>query len=202
MGARDRISPDPANSRQQMHCYIRRRSFPELISPARSRQTDLRKNFIFACEKPEDRHQNKARPAAPTPPVTPAGSPGKKTTARIMRTRRTAAGGGGHHRSTHSSMATGEGHQAPAKQPCRPASPPAPHHLPWSAAAETLSSPSSFDGRGAATAAGAGSSGGLWGSGLRGGCAGEGRSSAAAREGGGRGGRVSGGGGQASHLLQ
>ncbi|KAK1692125.1 hypothetical protein QYE76_008822 [Lolium multiflorum] len=65
--------------------------------------------------------------------------------------------------------------------------PPAPHHVPWSAATETLSSPLSFDGRGAATAAGADSSGGLWGGGLRGGCAGEGRSSAAAREGGGRG---------------
>ena len=36
--------------------------------------------------------------------------------------RRTAAGGEGRHRSTHSSMATSEVHQATAKQPCRPAS--------------------------------------------------------------------------------
>jgi hypothetical protein len=102
---------------------------------------------------------------------------------------RTAAGGGGRHRSTHSSMAIGEGHQAPAKQSCRPASSTGATSPPMEHRRGNPLPPLVFDGRGAAIAAAAGSSagasnsGGLWVGCLRGSCAG-GRRSSAAREGG------------------
>jgi hypothetical protein len=52
MGAHDRIPPRPANSRQYVHCYIRRWCLPELNTPARSKKDTLMQIFIFAQEKP------------------------------------------------------------------------------------------------------------------------------------------------------
>jgi hypothetical protein len=85
-GARDQIPPDPSNSRQKMHCSIRRRCLSELITPAISRQTGLRQVFIFRMRETRGPPPKKARAEAPTPPVTPAGSPERKKATQIMRT--------------------------------------------------------------------------------------------------------------------
>ena len=123
------------------------------LQPDQSKLTSGRSSSSLA-RNPRTITKNKASPAAPTPPVPPAGSPGKKTAARIMRTTAEPSPGA-------------EAATAPPNPPWlptesirpRPSSraarlpPPALHHLPWNATVETLSSPSSFDGRGAATAA-------------------------------------------------
>ena len=99
-----------------MHCSIRQRRFPELISLARSKQTDLRKIFILACEKPEDRHKKQSKISSPH-----AAYPSCRNTkeedidADHAYRCQTVTGDGGRHRSTESSMATDGEPQAPAK---------------------------------------------------------------------------------------
>ncbi|KAK1645096.1 hypothetical protein QYE76_062901 [Lolium multiflorum] len=82
----------------------------------RSKQTDLRKIFILACEKPNDRHHKQSNISSPH-----AGNPSCRITKEEDRDvdhayrRRTVTGGGGRHCSIESSMATDGEPQAPAK---------------------------------------------------------------------------------------
>ena len=56
MGEHDRIPPDLANSRQRVHCYIRRRNLPEHNTSARSRGQASGRSSSWREKEPEDLH--------------------------------------------------------------------------------------------------------------------------------------------------
>ncbi|KAK1684422.1 hypothetical protein QYE76_045270 [Lolium multiflorum] len=96
-------------------------------------------------------NKNKARPAAPR----------RRPSCRITGEEdgadhayhREPSPGGGHHRSIESPWLPTESIRPRPSSRAARLPPSALHHLPWNATVETLSSPSLFDGRGAATAA-------------------------------------------------
>jgi hypothetical protein len=114
MGTRDRIPPDPANSRHTPVEFSGTHHSSQINAEWHSaglhlRMTETRGPLATKLDQHPPRHQSL---------MSRITKEEKGSTDHACRHHQADTGGEGLHRSTHSSMATGEVHQATAKQSC------------------------------------------------------------------------------------